>query len=242
VSPLQEVLFDIFTFKERYTVYLIDQGSRAEFIYKKSALQQFLIDCNTASFPVESFVQQLQFQEDKGINAAAVDSYFKDNGIRQQVKIIYGDNACENDSDSLNLFLTRRGIRHLSSIAGCQFQNGLAENGGWVLACGVRHDLDLSGLGLCSRNSASLSTHNDVTSCLTSLSADVHLSQFYFPQRLLHCTFSSRLVVTPPSSSQRQHSRKKRNQWGLLASILEPLCLVANLAISSGYHLKNVSE
>jgi len=44
----------------------------------------------------------------------------------------------------LNKFL---GIRHLSSIAECQFQNGLAENSGWVLGCGVRHDMDLSGLG-----------------------------------------------------------------------------------------------
>ena len=137
-----------FSFNGRYTVYLIDRGSRAEFTYsldKKSdlpkALQQILIDCNTASFPVGSFVHQLQSKEDKGINAAALDSYFKDNGIRQQVKIMYGDNAGENDSDSLNKFLTRLCIRQ------CQFQNGLAENGGWVLGCGVRHDMDLSGLG-----------------------------------------------------------------------------------------------
>jgi len=144
VSPLKEVQFDILIFNGRYIVYLIDRGSRAEFTYsldKKSdlpkALQQFLIDCNTASFPVGSFVHQLQSKEDKGINTAALDSYFKDNGIRQQVKIIYGDNTGENDSDSLNLFLTRLGIRHLSSIAECQFQNGLAENGGWVLGCSV---------------------------------------------------------------------------------------------------------
>ena len=63
VKPLEEVHFDIFTFNGQYTVYLIDRGSRAEFIYsvdKKSdiskALQQFLIDCKTASFPVWSFV------------------------------------------------------------------------------------------------------------------------------------------------------------------------------------------
>jgi len=102
VSPLEEVHLDIFTFNGRCTVYLIDRGSRAEFTYsldKKSdlpkALQQFLIDYNTASFPVGSFVH-----------------------------------AGENDSDSLNKFLTRLGIRHLSSIAECRFQNGLAENGG----------------------------------------------------------------------------------------------------------------
>jgi len=101
------------TFNGRYTVYLIDRGSRAEFKYsldKKShlpkALQQFLIDCNTASFPVGSFVHQLQSKEDKGIDAAALHSYFKDNGIRQQVEIIYGDNAGENESNSLNKFLT----------------------------------------------------------------------------------------------------------------------------------------
>ena len=137
VSPLQEVHFDIFTFNGRYTVCLIDQGSREEFTYyidKKSdlpkALQQFLIDCNTASFPVGSFVHQLQSKEDKGINAAALDSYFKDNGTRQQVKIIYGDYAGKNDSDSLDKFLTRLEIRHLSSIAECPCQNGLAENCG----------------------------------------------------------------------------------------------------------------
>ena len=90
---------------------------------------------------------QLQSKEDKGINAAALDSYFKDNGIRQQVKIISRDNAGENDSDSLNKFLTRLGIRNFFSIGEFQFQNGLAENGGWVLGCGVRQDMDLSGLG-----------------------------------------------------------------------------------------------
>jgi len=52
-----------------------------------------------------------------------------------------------NQADSLNKFLTRLRIRHLSSIAECQFQNGLSENGGWVLECDVRHDKDLSGLG-----------------------------------------------------------------------------------------------
>jgi len=63
VSPLEKVYFDIFTFNGRYTVYLIGRGSPAEFTYsldKKSdlpkALQQFLIDCNTASFPVGSLV------------------------------------------------------------------------------------------------------------------------------------------------------------------------------------------
>jgi len=57
-----------------------------------------------------------------GINAAALGSYFTDNGIRQQVKIIYGDNAGENDSESLNKFLTRLGIHFLSSIAECQIK------------------------------------------------------------------------------------------------------------------------
>jgi len=106
MSTLEEVHFDIFIFNGRCTVYPIDQGSRAEFTYsldKKSdlpkALEQFLIDCNTASFPVGSFVHQLQSKEDEGIHAAALDSYFKDNGIPQQLKIIYGDNAGENDSD-----------------------------------------------------------------------------------------------------------------------------------------------
>jgi len=123
VSPLEEVHFDIFTFNGQYTVYMIDRGSRAEFTYfldKKSdlpkALQQFLIDCNIASFPVGSFVHQLQSKEDKGINATALDSYFKDNGIRQQVKIMYGDNAGGNDSDSLNKFLTRLSIRHCGDM------------------------------------------------------------------------------------------------------------------------------
>ena len=92
-------------------------------------------------------MHQLKSKADKGIDAAALDSYLKDNGICQQVKISYGDNAGENDIDSLNLFLTRLGIRHVSSIAECQFQNGLAENGGRVLGCSMRHDMDLSGLG-----------------------------------------------------------------------------------------------
>ena len=38
-------------------------------------------------------------------------------------------------------------IRHFSLIAECQFQNGLAENNGRVIGCGVRHDKNLSGLG-----------------------------------------------------------------------------------------------
>jgi len=87
VSPLKEVHFYIFTFNRLYAVYLIDRCSRAGFTYsvdKKSdlpkALRQFLIDCNTASFPVGSFVHQLQSKEDKGINTAALDSYFRDNG------------------------------------------------------------------------------------------------------------------------------------------------------------------
>jgi len=66
-------------------------------------------------------VHQLQSKEDKGLNAAALDSYFKDNGICQQVKIIHGNNEGENDGDSLDKFLTRFRIRHLSSIAECQF-------------------------------------------------------------------------------------------------------------------------
>jgi len=200
VSPLEKVHFDIFTFNGRYTVCLIDGGSRAEFTYslgKKfdlpKALQQFLIDCNTASFPVGSFVHQLQSKEDKRIDAAALNSYFKDNGIRQQVKIIYGDNAVENDSDSFNLFLTRVGMRHLSSIPECQFQ-GLAGNGGWVLGCGVRHEMDLLGLGpMLEESSISLNTQRRHMS----LWVDVPLSQFYFPPRLLHCTCSSLLIVTP---------------------------------------------
>jgi len=66
-------------------------------------------------------LHKLQSKENKGINAVALDSYFKDSGIREQVKIIYGDNAGKKDNDSLNLFLTRLGIRHLSSIAECQY-------------------------------------------------------------------------------------------------------------------------
>ena len=94
---------------------------------------------------------------------------------------------------------------------------------------------------LCSRNSTSHLTHNNVTSCLMSLSADVFFSQFFFPPRLLHCNCSSLLVVTPPFSSQRQPSSKGRKRGVSLASILEPLSLAANLAISCGYHLKTVS-
>ena len=75
-----------------------------------------------------------------------------------------------------------------------------------------------------------------------SLWADVLLSQFYFQPRLLHCTCSSLLAATPPSSNQRRHFSKRRNRGVSLASILAPLCLAVNPAISSGYHLKNVSQ
>jgi len=61
-------------------------------------------------------VHRLQSKEDKGINAAALDSYFKDNGISQQVEIIYGDNAGENDSDSLKFEQVSDTSRHLSSL------------------------------------------------------------------------------------------------------------------------------
>jgi len=72
---------------------------------------------------------RVESKDDKDISAAALDSYFKDNSIRQKVKIIYDDNAGENNSTSLNMFLTHLGIWHVSSIGECQFQNGLAENG-----------------------------------------------------------------------------------------------------------------
>jgi len=249
VSPLEEVYFDIFTFNGRYTVYLIDRGSKAEFTYsldKKSdlskALQQFLIDCNTASFPVGSFVHQLQSKEDKGINAAALDSHFKDNGIRQQVKIIYGDNAGENDSDSLNKFLTRLGIRHLSSIAECKFQNGLAENGGWVLGCGVRHDMDLSGLGpMFEEFSISLNAQRRNILPHESLGRRSPFS-IRFPTKTppLHLfkPFGCHATILKPEAALLN----RRNRGVSLASMLKPLCLAANLAISSGYRLKNVSQ
>jgi len=67
-------------------------------------------------------VHQLQSKTDKGVNAESMDSFFKDNGFCQQVKIIYGNNAGENDNDFMNLFLTRLGIQNLFSIAECQFQ------------------------------------------------------------------------------------------------------------------------
>ena len=89
VCPLEKVHFDIFKFNGRYTVYLIDRSSWAELTYslnKKSdlskVLQQFLIDCNTASCPVGSFVHQLQSKEDKDICVTTLYSFFNDNGIR----------------------------------------------------------------------------------------------------------------------------------------------------------------
>ena len=159
------------------------------------------------------------------------------------MKIIYGDNAGENDGDSLTLFLTRLGIRHLSLMAECQFQNGLAENGGWLQGCGVRHDMDLrvSGPGPIfeefnisfNAQQRNILSHESLGGCV--------LFSIFFPPSLLHCNCSSLLVVTPPFSSQRQPSSKRRKRGVSLASILEPLSLAANLAISCGYHLKTVS-
>jgi len=111
-----------------------------------------------------------------------------------------------------------------------------------VLGCGVRHEMDLSGLGPMFEE-FSISLNAKRRNILPhEYPSDILLSQFYFPPRLLHCTCSSLLAVTPPSSSQRRPFSKRRNRGVSLVSILEPLCLAANLAISSEYRLKNVSQ
>jgi hypothetical protein len=64
------------------------------------------------------------------------------------VKIFFADNAGEHKSHDLEDFITQLNILHLSSIAGSQYQNALAEHaGGWRLGNAIRLDFDMSGLG-----------------------------------------------------------------------------------------------
>jgi hypothetical protein len=60
----------------------------------------------------------------------------------------FADNSGEYKRHDLEDFITQLNILHLSSIAGSQYQNALAEHaGGWRLGNAIRHDFDMSGLG-----------------------------------------------------------------------------------------------
>ena len=154
-KPMEEIHFDIFTYDGEYTLFLIDRGSRACWAYHlklKSevprALQQFLIDSSTNDFPVGHFTYTLVSNRSKGIDAQAINAYLEQHGLTQRVRIFFADNAGEHESLDLEEFITQLNILHLSSVAGSQYQNALAEHaGGWRLGTAIRHDFDISGLG-----------------------------------------------------------------------------------------------
>ena len=154
-APMQEVHFDIFTYDGEYTLFLIDRGSRACWAYDLTAksevpraLQQFIIDAATNDFPVGHFVHTIVSTKSKGIDADAMNAYLEHHRLPQRVKIFFADNAGEHESLDLEEFITKLNILHLSSIAGSQYQNALAEHaGGWRLGNAIRHDFDMSGLG-----------------------------------------------------------------------------------------------
>jgi hypothetical protein len=153
-KPLEEIHFDIFTYDSTFTLFLIDRGSRVCWAYQlphKSdvprALQQFIIDCATNDFPVGRFVFTAISTRNQGIDAQAINAYLEHHGLHQRVKIFFADNAGEHQSHDLEDFITQLNILHLSSIAGSQYQNALAENaGGWRLGDAICHDFDMSGL------------------------------------------------------------------------------------------------
>ena len=153
-APMQEIHFDIFTYDGEYTLFLIDRGSRACWAYDLAAksevpraLQQFIIDAATNNFPVGHFVYTIVSTKGKGIDADAMNAYLEHHKLPQRVQIFFADNAGEHESLDLEEFITKLNILHLSSIAGSQYQNALAEHaGGWRLGNAIRHDFDMSGL------------------------------------------------------------------------------------------------
>jgi len=109
-----------------------------------------------------------------------------------------------------------------------------------VTGCGERHDMDLSGLGtMIEEFNISLNAQRRKIlphACLGGRSP----FSILFPTKTPPLHLFKLSGCTPLFSSQRPHFQKKRNRGVLLASILKLLCLVANLGISSKYHLKNV--
>eukprot|EP00802_Teleaulax_amphioxeia_P027173 Tamp_28436.p1 GENE.Tamp_28436~~Tamp_28436.p1 ORF type:complete len:133 (-),score=7.43 Tamp_28436:49-447(-) len=79
-----------------------------------------------------------------------MNAYLDQHKLTQRVKILFAHNAGEHESLDLEEFITKLNILHLSSIAGSQYQNTLAEYvGGWRLGNVILHDFDMSFLSFC---------------------------------------------------------------------------------------------
>jgi len=111
------------------------------------------------------------------------------------------------------------------------------------IGCSVRHDMDLSGLGhMFEELSISLNAQRRNILPHESLGGRSPFS-IPFPTKTppLHLLkpFGCHATILKPDAAAFS---KRRNRGVSLATILELLCLAANLAISSGYRLKNVSQ
>jgi len=111
-----------------------------------------------------------------------------------------------------------------------------------VLGCGVRHDMDLSGLGsMFEEFCISLNAQRRNILPHESLGGRSPFSILFStktPPQHVFKPFGCHTTILKPEAALL-----KKTLGGVsLASILKPLCLAANLAISSGYHLKNVSH
>jgi len=154
LAPLEEIHFDLFFFHETIVLFLIDRASRARWCYFLESkdevplkLQQFIIDVNTASFPVGSFYYTFTGSTKHDIKAAQVNEFLTSKGLPQRVKILFSDNAGEQTQPLVQDFMRDLGIKQFTSITECQFQNALAENGGgWGVTCRMRHDMSISNL------------------------------------------------------------------------------------------------
>ena len=165
VRPLEEVHFDLFFVHGEIVLMLIDRASRYEWIYflaAKSdlpkALQQFLIDCNSAEFTVGNLHFDITSTQDKGIDADALNRHLAANHLTQRVKVFYSDGAQEHASTAMQAFLLGTMIQSRHSLADCQHQNGMAENMGWNSLRGARHDMDVSNMSVDSAERACVST------------------------------------------------------------------------------------
>lgn len=122
---------------------MLDVSAAAQ-VRRPRALEQFIIDCATNDFPIGHFVFTTISTKKQGIDAQAINAYLEHHGLKQRVKFFFADNAGEHQSHDLEEFITELNILHLSSIAGSQYQNALAEHaGGWRLGNAIRHDFDM---------------------------------------------------------------------------------------------------
>ena len=119
LQPLQEVHFDLFFFHETIALFLIDRASRARWCYFLNSkdevplkLQQFVVDANTAPFPVGSFHYTFDGSTKHDINAAQVNGYLASKGLTQRVKIFFSDNAGEQTQPLVKDFLRDLGFNN----------------------------------------------------------------------------------------------------------------------------------